>query len=681
MIESKCVRKERGMYMDRKKFIGKLNKYSAVLQAIGSIFLYFFIECVSRHSVRDTILFMKKSPLIFLYNAFLIFVTFCIVYLFRRRVFVRILMVVFWAGIGITNGVILSYRVTPFTGPDLHLITDAFKIITVYLTVPMIILVVVGIVVAIALLVFLFMKAPKYEGKMNLKVNIPVFILVCASLWGTTQLALRYRIISNYFGNIAFAYEDYGFPYCFVTTVFNTGIDCPPGYSENSIKKVVADDQKSSGEQGEKKPNIIFLQLESFFDPTQVEFLDLSEDPIPNFRKLFQEYSSGYFKVPSVGAGTANTEFEAITGMNLRYFGPGEYPYKTILKKTTCESMSYDLKEIGYTTHAIHNNEATFYDRSYVFSQLGFDTFTSKEYMNDYEETETGWLKDKVLTKQIMDALKSTEGQDYIYTISVQGHGDYTEAVLEQPKIKVSNLEDENKKNAWEYYVNQLYEMDLFIKELVEALSQYDEETVLVMYGDHLPTMGLQVEDLKNRYLFQTEYVIWDNMDLPVQHDNLASYQIGAEVLDRLDLHVGTIFQYHQNRRNTKNYMVDLQDLQYDILYGKQYAYNGENPFLPTELVMGVNTIAIQDVEQDKKNKDNYYIKGDHFTAFSKVKYKDEVLETQFIDEHTLEVVIEDLQDRDSIVVVQIADNSSAEILSETEEYVWKANKKYKKTK
>ena len=76
-----------------------------------------------------------------------------------------------------------------------------------------------------------------------------------------------------------------------------------------------------------------------------------------------KEYSSGYYKVPSVGAGTANTEFESITGMSLHYFGPGEYPYKSILKETTCESAPYVLKSLGYRTHAIHNNEANFYGR------------------------------------------------------------------------------------------------------------------------------------------------------------------------------------------------------------------------------------------------------------------------------------------------------------------------------
>ena len=68
------------------------------------------------------------------------------------------------------------------------------------------------------------------------------------------------------------------------------------------------------------RPNVLFVQLESFFDPIEYEDLQMSEDPIPNLRKMFENYSSGYFKVPSVGAGTANTEFEVLTGMNLRYF-------------------------------------------------------------------------------------------------------------------------------------------------------------------------------------------------------------------------------------------------------------------------------------------------------------------------------------------------------------------------
>ena len=285
-----------------------------------------------------------------------------------------------------------------------------------------------------------------------------------------------------------------------------------------------------------------------------MNFLKISEDPIPTFRKLMKEYSSGYYKVPSVGAGTANTEFESITGMSLRYFGPGEYPYKSILKETTCESAPYVLKNLGYSTHAIHNNEANFYGRRNVFANLGFDSFTSEEYMSEQDDTNPNdWMRDRNLTKYIMEALESSDDPDYIYTISVQGHGDYPEEpMIDDPKITVTGGESEAVNNKWEYYCNQIYEMDQFVKQLTETLAEYDEDVVLVMYGDHLPTMGLKVKDVKNRYLFQTEYVIWDNMGLEKKDANVAAYQMAAEVMDRVGIHEGNIFRFHQARRQTK---------------------------------------------------------------------------------------------------------------------------------
>ena len=86
---------------------------------------------------------------------------------------------------------------------------------------------------------------------------------------------------------------------------------------------------------------------------------------------MFSEYSSGYFKVPSVGAGTANTEFEVLTGMSMRFFGPGEYPYKTYAKTRTLESAASALKGLGYGAEALHNNGGNFYSRAQVFNNMG----------------------------------------------------------------------------------------------------------------------------------------------------------------------------------------------------------------------------------------------------------------------------------------------------------------------
>ena len=504
--------------------------------------------------------------------------------------------------------------------------------------------------------------------------RIPALIAIVAA-FGTvgllTNLAIDKRVVSNYFGNIAFAYEDYGFPYCFSASVFNTGIEEPNGYSEETMNKITDNGAITESKTGRKEmPNILFIQLESFFDPYEVEFFKTSQDPIPNFRKLSEQYSSGYFKVPSVGAGTANTEFEVLTGMSMRYFGPGEYPYKTILKKTQAESAATALKKFGYGAHALHNNGGNFYSRADVFNNIGFDSYTSKEFMNILQLTENGWAKDSVLTQHIKNAMDSTEQQDFVFGITVQGHGDYPEEKkIENPRIRVTGIEDEGRTNAWEYYVNQLYETDQFIGDLIQMLKDRDEPTVLVLYGDHLPTMGLEAKDLKGRYLYNTNYVIWDNIGLPKQDENIAAYQAMADVFDRLDIHSGTVFNYHQNRRKTKNYLADLELLQYDMLYGEQYVYGGKdkNPVKTGYMQMGILDVALTGIVQQVE--DTYSLYGENFTKNSKVYINDDKQDATFLNNTRIDLKETKLKNGDKIKVCQVG--SSERIFRESAEYVY----------
>ena len=495
-------------------------------------------------------------------------------------------------------------------------------------------------------------------------------------LFGSTKLAITTNVISSYFGNIAFAYLDYGFPYCFANTLFNTGIDKPNDYSEEKMAAIsdlittkdttnVAtttetnnDDILLASTEGglnqdetEKKPNIVMVQLESFFDPTLVNFLEFSQDPVPNFRSLMENYPSGYVTVPSVGAGTANTEFEVLTGMSLKFFGPGEYPYKTILQESTAESINYDLKDLGYSTHAIHNNKGTFYNRNFVFSQLGFDTFTSLEYMEVEEFTAKDWAKDFYLTDEILKSLDSTDGSDFVYTISVQAHGDYPkEQVLENPIITVGGLPDEGTTNAFTYYINQLYEVDQFIGQLTEALSQRDEDTVLVLFGDHLPTLGFKDEDLDNGSIFQTEYVVWSNFDLEREDEDLTAYQLTASVLDSLNIDSGVLTKFHNQFKDSEDYLSDLKLLQYDMLYGEKYIYGGENPFIATDLKMGTYDITITNVYEEDGN---LIVKGENFNKYSKIYINEQYTKTVFVDENTLMAQNITLEPDSSIVVTQ----------------------------
>ena len=581
--------------MGSMKFI-KLNRQSIQLffqKPLVQIFTIAAILCLlvdsfSRESFPLAVGAVFFNPLIFLYNTLIIAITLTPALFFARRICFYVIVSLLWVIIGITDFILLQFRTTPFTFVDVTMIQSAIGIWDHYLTVWQLILIVLLFSAAVIGCVILFRRTKKLEKPPALRV-VKSMILMAACAIVATDLGVALKFLSRNFGNLADAYHSYGLPYCFVNSMFNTGIDKPKKYSEEYVQKIIASIEHTTTpiptplptptltpmpeKEPERTPNILFLQLESFFDPTSIAGSTFTDDPLPNYRRLMEEFTSGYLYVPSVGAGTANTEFEVITGMNLDFFGPGEYPYKTILLNTACESIGYVLKNRGYGTHAIHNNDGTFYGRHLVFPNLGFDNFTSIEYMNPIDRTPLAWAKDRILTGEIAKALDSTKEPDFIYTISVQGHGSYPDKeILTDPAIDLSLPEHLSELYyPLLYYTNQIREMDDFVAELIQMLEDRKEETVLVMYGDHLPGFKLTQEDLGGASLFATQYVVWSNFELEPEHKDLEAYQLYSYVLERLNIHDGIINGFHQTQKLSELYLEELEILEYDMQIGRAH--------------------------------------------------------------------------------------------------------------
>lgn len=662
--------------MGKRKFVLKAVHTSFAGAAVWALLLNLVIETLGRMpttSVWGGFQFLIDEPIVFLYNTLIIFATLVIASVFKRRLFVFTIVSLFWLVIGIVNGVILTQRMTPFTVKDLSILDDGITIVSNYMSTFQIVMAAIGVEVAIGLLVLLFIKGPKKKERVKWKRNLIGVLLVLAVTFGATSIMIKTGKIETFFGNLAYAYRDYGVVYCFTNTWLNTGISKPDNYSQERMLDIFSDEELGDDnamlltqkDEDEEHPNIIFLQLESFIDPSNITSIETSKEACPNFRNLVNNYPSGQLTVPACGAGTANVEFEVMTGISAKFFGPGEYPYKSVLKEKTMETLGYDLKSLGYSTHAIHNHRAVFYNRNTVFANMGLDTFTSIEYMSDVEKTPKNWAKDNILTESMLDALNSTESRDMIYTISVQGHGKYpSEQVIQNPEITVTSAPSEELKWKFEYYVNQVHEMDNFIGQLTEALSNYDEPVVLVMYGDHIPAIDMTEDDLASRNLYGTEYVIWSNFGLDGDDEDMYSYQLAAHVTEMLDMQVGTVFTYQQNHKNSETYLEDLKAIGYDILYGKYYLYGGKNPFEPTDMKMGVKDITIDEVV---KIGDKYYIKGKNFTEYSKVTLDGKTLKTIYLGSNILGLLEDvDPDDAANMKVSQI-ETKSNEILSTTE--------------
>jgi len=646
--------------------IAFFNKYSLLFHALLSCGIVFVVEILSRRNFLSACSFVGGHTGAFLFNAFIVFASLSLVYLFRRRAFFRIIISGFWIILGIINGCILSNRVTPFGFTDLKCINDLFAMNnTNYFTAEEATIVVIGLGLFALFCAVLFIKGPRYQGRIHKIVVLASIVSVMfIGLPVTTSAAQNANVVASYFSNIAQGYENYGFIYGFSSSVVDRGMSKPDDYTEEHVAEITDKAESTKQETTVTKddaPNIICVLLESFCDPDEIKFLHYNDDPIPTFHKLEENYSTGYLTVPVVGAGTANSEFEVLTGMSMQYFGTGEYPYKTILKKTDCESTAADLASIGYGTHAVHNNGGNFYSRVNAFSMMGFDTFTSKELMNIQTYTPNGsWATDDILVDETIKTLDSTPNQpDFTYTITVGTHGDYPkEQVIENPKYTANGAFDEEIRNQWTYYINQLNEVDTFMADLIDKVSKRDENTVIVFFGDHLPTMGLQDSDMRSGDIYKTKYVTWNNMGLEKQDADLYAYQLMASITNSVGIHEGTILNYHQTQMNSSDYLDGLENLQYDILYGDRYCYNGEDKYPATDIVMGIDPVTV-DSATNSIGDSEVIIRGSNFTKWSKVFVNGSKVNTIFSGPNCLIISKDAISDGDTLQVNQMGSNNT----------------------
>ncbi len=675
------------------KIVDILNSYSIVFQWFLSMFVVLLVEFASRWDLIETFQFIMRHPRAYAYNSFIVFASLTLVYLFRRRAFVRIIISSFWIILGIINGIVLSNRVTPFGFADLTVLSDLMTMLKTYVSPTMAVCIIVGVIIFVILCTLFYVHGPVYKGKQKRILSLfSILSIVFIAIPATTTVAQENNIVAEYFTNIAQGYKDYGFVYSFASGVVNWGMDEPETYDQEVIEALmdaVESDKAVTTVTSEDGPNIITVLLESFVDPNEFNFMTYSQDPTPFFHYLEENYSSGRLIMPVVGAGTANAEFEILTGMKLHYFGTGEYPYKTILKETDCESIAADLKAIGYGTHAVHNNGGNFYSRVNAFSMMGFDTFTSKELMDITEFTPNeGWAEDSILAGEVMKTLTCTEGPDLTYVITVGQHGVYPEEpVIDVPYAEVYGLESEAETNQWEYYMHQAHKTDQFMEELIGYLEELDEDTIVVFWGDHLPTMGLEDSEMVSGDIYKTKYVTWNNIGIEKNDKDLYAYQLMADILDQVGFHDGTMVAYHQTQMdkadrlgydmtnpetdeeedvpstesddneietfNFEEYIDGIELLQYDILYGSRFCYFGEHKYPPTDIVMGIDEVVITDMYLSPDIENRVVLKGESFTQWSRVYVNGEKVGTEYVSGNEIMISTTRIEDGDTVVVNQ----------------------------
>ena len=641
----------------------------AILLPLHAVVTVLVVESICRHSLIAGILFLFQHPYSFLVNALIVGCSYSLALLFRKQKSLLVLFTLFWLTLGIINGVILIFRVTPFTSSDLLLLKDGVNVASKYLSLLVLAALVALLVLVIVVLAVLAFRIPAVKKRPKLPYSVTAILCTFLAAWGLIFVGQKTELLETKFRELSQSYKRNGFLYCFGASLIDVGISRPEEYSTEAIEGLT-DEALGDGEVFDSnRPNIVVVQLESFFDVNRLKDLEFSENPLPNFTQLSERCASGFLSVPVIGAGTVNSEFEMLTGMNIDDFGIGEYPYKTVLKEKTCESLAYNLKSYGYKTYAIHDHEGSFYERNLVYPNLGFDVFDSVEYMWPEGYTAMEWSKDSVLTGEIEKALSATAEKDFVFAVAVQSHGSYPSGAGCRIRASCDCHQQCDRGRELSEPDQLLRESDLrggpVCGEISGTCSETaGEPTILIMYGDHCPSLDLTDDMLKSGTIYDTCYFIWNNTGLTFDGGDREAYEVGAEVLSALGITDGVVNAYHQNGQKQmaegslteEDYLAKLKELEYDILYGDQICYGGENPYYPSNMTMGLSPVRLDavNVTYDHVMK----VRGENFTRYSVVHMGDEKMDTLYLDPETL-VVPEAAPEDGTLITVSQAELST----------------------
>lgn len=663
-----------------KKIINVDTIKDLLLWCVISLMTFVILEYLSRGSILRIGTYFKEHTVSFFVNVLLLLMINGVMFLLKHKKTYLCITTFVLLSLGMISRMVLNFRGTPIAFMDIYSLGDGLSIADKFIDLKMIIIAVIIVISFVGILIFTW-KIDKNKKRFNGIASIIAWLLV-SLVFSIIVLNLRE---TGYLRNLAWdmqkSYEANGFTYSLLDSYFGYLRKAPDGYNEKNIKEIRAEvDKRESQDKrtikdNKNKPNVLIVQLEGFMDPTQIPRLKLSMDPIPNFRKLMQENTSGYMNVPTTGGGTARTEFEVITGNSFDYLLPSEIPYSTIVREKTSNSLATTMKKQGFGVHAIHNFKGNFYNRNKGFKNLGFDTFTSVEYMNGMEYTKLGWPKDYILTKYIQKCLDSTESKDLVCTVSVQGHSYYPEKIVEKGyPCKVRGKIDEKYLNQFYYYCEQVREMDQFVKQLDEMVTERKkktgEDTIIVYYGDHMPSLDYLYDGAEYLNRYESPYAYFSTFKIPKEENTIKdSYQIAENTLRMAGIKYGPMEKFHAYMKNDKDYLKKLELVQYDILFGEKYYLKDNEIQKENNIKMGIDDIKIKNV---KKQGSKILLEGENFTERSFICLNDEILETKFINQNEIsaELGSEKLKTNDKITVKQLGENDNE--LSRTKEFIVK---------
>ena len=454
----------------------------------------------------------------------------------------------------------------------------------------------------------------KFSKKQKIAIFIPqtALILICAHFLNLHTLEIRnlsgkgtFIKVENLetsidFTDQAYNYQTNGFILATISNLQAKTQKQPEGYSKEAVQKIVKKYKKIAEEKNknrkklsDEKVNVVYVMSESFIDPKLGKHLyDYgNKEPIPYTKKLKKSQSSGWAASSEYGGGTANVEFEALTGLS--NFFLNSIPYTSIVpaNKDT-PSIVKNFNENGYKTIAMHPYNRNMYRREVVYPNLGFQEYKSADdFKNNSKIDNSKYISDESAFNEVLAELKNSQKPEFIHLVTMQNHMPYEENAYSEHNFSVNAKNGANPENAKtiQAYLEGISRSDKAMKNFLSEIEKLNEKTIVVFWGDHWPGIygemfekELNKNDIRRTPLFVYSNFKKEKQDLGtsslIYNQILALNAFNSKLspfqylLSDLREKYPALTKQFVKTDEKSDILKDFEMIEYDILSGNKYS-------------------------------------------------------------------------------------------------------------
>ena len=454
----------------------------------------------------------------------------------------------------------------------------------------------------------------KFSKKQKIAIFIPqiALILICAHFLNSYTLEIRnlsgkgtFIKVENLetsidFTDQAYNYQTNGFILATISNLQAKTQKQPEGYSKEAVQKIVQKYKKIAEEKNknrkklsDEKVNVVYVMSESFIDPKLGKHLyDYgNKEPIPYTKKLKKSQSSGWAASSEYGGGTANVEFEALTGLS--NFFLNSIPYTSIVpaNKDT-PSIVKNFNENGYKTIAMHPYNRNMYRREVVYPNLGFQEYKSSDgFKNNSKIDNSKYISDESAFNEVLAELKNSQKPEFIHLVTMQNHMPYEENAYSEHNFSVNAKNGANPENTKtiQAYLEGISHSDKAMKNFLSEIEKLNEKTIVVFWGDHWPGIygemfekELNKNDIRRTPLFVYSNFKKEKQDLGtsslIYNQILALNAFNSKLspfqylLSDLREKYPALTKQFVKTDEKSDILKDFEMIEYDILSGNKYS-------------------------------------------------------------------------------------------------------------